>query len=367
MITYRPPIESRKNFLSTGNELPEKESVRGEFSVQGYRSVMTRQSIHALLRNLPQKNAILPRFVPAGVYHPVIETKKRIFYYDVPTDLSIDEQFALSLGLDPSDTIFYYIHQFGLHLPRNIQFMRTMQHRGYYVIDDRSLSLPALLYEEFADATAYSFYKLVGLPYGGEVRTKVTPHVSYGASSEHNLALMRKMKHNYLFYSNHVLPYIPAFPYRAFNHVFSKYVKFCSLSKAPWSDPLPLLPDALSQRLLTMDFEAVTKRRTEIAGRYYDTLDHRVLFPLPREAFIRQSAVGFPILVNDPLKLLKYLVRKGVVTTRFIDIWWWDRTQEENELYRRNILLPAHHGLSDTNVNYIVRTVNEGLIELGEV
>jgi hypothetical protein len=359
MLTYRPPIEPAKNLLS------DAAAVDGAFR---YRSIMTRQALCALLRQLSQKNVILPRFVPAGVYHPVIETKKNIIYYDVPHHITVDRDQVLALDLDPADTIFYYIHQFGLFIEQNIELMKQMKTRGYYVIDDRSLSLPVSHYAEFANATAYSFYKLIGLPFGGEVRVKREMVIRDADSAyEHNDALMKRMRKNFLFYSNQALTFVPSFPYRAVNRLFSRRVKFCTLSKAPWSEPLPELPLAVTDKLDRVNFDAVTERRTEIAARYYDGLDPRVRLPLPRECFTSQSAVGFLILVSDTLRMLKYLVRRGIVTSRFVDIWWWDQNEQESDLYKRNLLLPAHQGLSDANVDYIIRTVNKGLLELGEI
>src|SRR5687767_14899718 len=217
MLTYRPPIEPRKNLLKRSAD------VRAPYR---YRSIMTRQAICALLRELPLKNVILPRFVPAGVYHPVLETKKRITYYDVPMDLTVDASFVTSLDLDPADTIFYYIHQFGLYIEQNIKLMHEMQSRGFFVIDDRSLSLPVSHYEEFGDATAYSFYKLVGLPFGGQVRTKTNMNVTYSEPDEYHSTLRKKMTANFRFYANPVLSTVPAFPYRAYNKLFSKYVSY---------------------------------------------------------------------------------------------------------------------------------------------
>jgi dTDP-4-amino-4,6-dideoxygalactose transaminase len=350
MLSYRPPLESRKNFLAS----PGAQSF-------GFQSLMTRQSLYALLHALPQRNIILPRFVPGGVYRGVQESNKRIFYYDVPTSLHIDKNAIENFGLVPEETIFYYIHQFGLYVQESIDLMETMQGKGYFVVDDRSLSLPVSTYAEFADATAYSFYKLVGIPFGGQVRTKTDLSVMYKEPDDYHATLRKKMTANFRFYANPILSAVPAFPYRAYNKLFSKYVSYnCKLDSCLSESPTQL-PSNIQRKLERVDFDRITDRRIEIASMLFSGLKPDVLLPLPFEAFTRQSMMGFPILVDDPVWLHKHLVRQGIFTTLFTKIWWWDPTRDYNDLYKRNIILPAHQRLSDRQVEYIIACVNKAV------
>jgi len=350
MLSYRPPLESRKNFLSS----PYRPSA-------GVQSLMTRQSLFALFHALPQRNIILPRFVPGGVYHPVQESGKRIFYYDVPTSLIINNNVIENFSLDPAETIFYYIHQFGLYIQPNIDLMEAMQRKGFFVVDDRSLSLPVKTYQEFGDATAYSFYKLVGIPFGGQVRTKTNMSVTYREPDEYNSTLKRKMTANFRFYANPLLSTVPAFPYRAYNKLFSKYVSYNCILDSCLSEHPTQLPSALQRKLERVDFDRITDRRIEIAAMFFSGLDPRVLLPLPFEAFTKQSMIGFPILVDDPVWLHKRLVRQGIFTTLFTKIWWWDTTHEHSDLYKKNIVLPAHQRLTNKQVEYIIECVNSSI------
>lgn len=349
MLSYKPPKESRKKNLSP---LPNPKIFNG------YQSLMTRQSLFVLLSNLPQKTVILPRFVPAGVYHPLCQTGKSIIYYDVPNDLIIDTSTISNLHLDPADTIFYYIHQFGVHVKANIELMNIMQSKGYFVIDDRSLTLPVQNYIESADATAYSFYKLIGLPFGGQVRTKACQSPEYIPIKGQNAALMGKMRSSFNFFSNPVVRKMPSLPFRVYNRLLSKYVDYNHLCNG-WSLQLPMLPNKIEDKLLGIDFNRVTNQRIAIARMYYRGLDPKLLLPIPIEAVSKQSMMGFPILVNNPLQCRKQLIRKGILAFQFTKIWWWDKSHDFSDLYKRNILLPSHQYLTHKQVQYIIDCVND--------
>lgn len=350
MLMYKPPIEARQNILPSSN---------GYETLQGYHSIMTRQSLRALYLSLPQKNVILPRFVPVGVFKPITDAGKVIHYYDVPNDLSVDQDAILKMNLDPHDTVFHYVHQFGLHIPANIEFLRVMQSRGHFIVDDRSLTLPVRDYEEFGDATAYSFYKLVGVPYGGQVRMKASARARYADLDKPNRLLMNKMSQNFYFYSNAANKAIPSLMFRMYNRLFSRYVEYGHLVNQTLQDSLPAIPKSMLDKLHRVDFDKITKRRAEIAKQYYNGINPSLLLPLPLSSFQQQSLMGFPILVDDPVTVLKGLVRKGITTFRFTKIWWWDKTRTYCDLYNRNLLLPAHQGLTDANVRTIIARVNE--------
>jgi hypothetical protein len=349
MVTFKPYIEPLSHFRAT--------AAKAE-NMFRYRSFMTRQSLFELFQHLPHRNVILPRFVPAGVFHPLVQTNKSIIYYDVPNDLIIDKHFIEGLDLDPTDTIFYYIHQFGMYIQDNIDLMSTMQQKGYFVIDDRSLTLPVSTYNETADATAYSFYKLIGVPFGGQIALKEPIPIQHHPMNGLNQDLMQKMNSNFYFYANPFVKIMPQLCYRTYNRIFSKYVGYNSLSLKAWEAPIASLPSKIDSKLDVVDFDKVTTKRTLIAKMYYDGLDPSFLLPVANECISRQSMMGFPILVHDPQKALKYLIRRGISTFRFTQIWWWDKSQEPCDLYNRNLLLPAHQGLTHKDIRYIIDTVN---------
>lgn len=347
---YKPPVEAQQYFLPDGAK---------HETHHGYYSIMTRQSLRALYCSLSQKHVILPRFVPVGVYKPVTDAGKVVHFYDVPNDLNIDQEAVMAMNLDPTDTVFHYVHQFGLLVPANIDFLRAMQQKGFYVVDDRSLTLPVDDYEEFGDATAYSFYKLVGVPYGGQVRTKCLSSAQYADLDRSNRLLINKMSQSFYFYANAANTAIPALMFRVHNRIFSRYVEYGHLVGNTLQGPLPTMPVRMFDRLHRVDFNKVTKRRAEIAKQYTEGINPALQLPVPAASFERQSLMGFPILVDDPVTVLKALVRKGVTTFRFTKIWWWDKSRAYCDLYNRNLLLPAHHGLKNADVEKIIRSVNE--------
>ena len=353
MISFKPRLERRKYISSQRS---------GHTATPGLQSLMTRQSLRVLFKTLPQSTVILPRFLPIGVYAPLEESGKRIVYYDVPNDLRIDSDYIESLDLDPADTIFYYIHQFGMHIPENVRVAQKMRERGFFVVDDRSLTLPVSTYREFGDATAYSFYKLVGIPYGGEIRTEHSATTARQPSAlrmdDSHKQLMQKMRNNFLFFATPFVDVLPAFPYRVYNRLFSRFICYSHLIEQTLTDILPQMPTHHTRKLSNINFDAVTQRRAEIAGMYFDELDPSFLLPVQREAVTTQSMMGFPILVADPMATLKILVRRGVTTFRFTKIWWWDKSREPCDLYNRNLLLPAHHHLSNKDVRKIIDVVN---------
>lgn len=350
MLLHKPKIEQGR-FL-----VPSKQSNE---QVVGYESLMTRQSLRALFQNIPYNTIILPRFVPAGVYQPLVESGKKILYYDVPNNLRISEEQILSLGAKPTEAAFYYIHQFGLYIPENIALLRKLQQQGYFVIDDRSLTLPTSGYEEFADATAYSFYKLVGIPCGAQVRLQAPSAFCYDKADRLQRRLQKKMLYNFYFYANPFVSVLPALHFRIYNRLFSRYVGYNHLATSPQNNKIVQMPPTLAKKLYSVDFEKVTKRRKEIAAIYLDELPRSLQLPLAPEAYLHQSFMGFPLLLSQPGAVVKQLIRKGIYTFRFTQIWWWDSTCPPCDLYNRNILLPAHHHLSNNDVRYIIQSVRE--------
>ncbi len=348
MIHHKPQVEKWK-YINT-----RATSRRSEAFV----SPMTRQALFRLLSGLKQKYVFAPRFIPAGAYHPIVLAGKEIVYYDVPSDLRIDWSSVRTTCPDPANTIVYYIHHFGLHIESNIVPLRQLQHEGYFVIDDRSLTLPTSHYSEFADATPYSFYKLVGTACGAEVRLKQRPEYDSAPEAEVHDELLSLMARTLYFYGNPAVKLMPTLPFRVLNRLIARYVGFNHVIGDTKYYSAQGLPLKMQKRLSQVDYDLVTKRRIEVARRYLNRIESKFLLPLAPEAYSVQSCMGFPILVDNPGPLVKYLIRRGIYSFRFTDIWWWDKNNEPNELYNRNVLLPAHHHLRDKDVDYIIDCVN---------
>lgn len=349
MILYRPRKEPESSFCEHSG--PTKGGV-------AFQSVMTRHSLQALYQDLPQRHVIAPRFLPVGVYRPLVNAGKVVHFYDVPNDLEVPENDILNLGLDPSDTVIHYIHQFGLFVARNIDRMKQLQKLGYYILDDRSLSLPTSAYEHFGNATAYSYYKLVGIPYGGRVLANTAELHVPDQPTDQDEALIAGMTRQFNFYTNPAVARVPTNVFRGYNKVFSRFVEYGHLVAATMGTRRPHIHDRVTSMLDSIDFDAVSKRRAEIAARLYNEIHPRYMLPLSSACYTSQSFMAFPLLVNNAQGMLKHLVRKGITTTRFINIWWWDPTRPPNDLYNRNIVIPAHHGLSESNIDHIIAAVN---------
>lgn len=293
---------------------------------------------------------------------PLVAAGKEIHYYDVPCDLTVDQQRIEELALPPNDTAFLYIHYFGVYVQQNIDLMNALQAKGYYIIDDRSSTLPVSTYIERADATAYSFYKSVGVGCGGEMRTKTEVHADERDMDAFNRELMRSMNRNFQFYANPLFVKLPAPCYRLANRLLSQFVEFDHLKPRALSEHLFRLPHALSEQLQRIDFDKVTKRRVEIARMYYQNIDPKLFLPISIESVSKQSLIGFPLLVDNPMKLIKQLLRKGIVAFHQAEKWWWDPAAEHSELYNRNVLLPMGHQMTDIDVRHIIQSVNKVIL-----
>ena len=324
------------------------------FSKKFIATVVARQALFIYLKNLDIQNFLVPRFLPEGVYAPLKLANKTIHYYDYSRNFEINFD---NFDFNKKNFAIHYIHPFGLYIKKNVDLLRKLKANGSTVIDDRALTLPIKNYVEFANATLYSLYKSAGIPYGGIL---FTDNNFIDLNSTDNFELKNKMKQNLNFYGNPNLKNTSSFKFRILNKIYGNSLDYSGLvSDLDLNKPEILDLDYIN-KLNYVDFDAISKKRIEIAMQYFEKLPKNLLWIKDIDACNTQSLIGFPIICNNPFDLYKKLMKKNIHSFILNKGWWFDN-EPTNHLYKNHLLLPINYHFSEKDIDYIVYAVKKML------
>lgn len=340
MILHKP----KKEFIYNQN-------LNNNFDAVNY---LARQSLYIYLINKPHSTILLPRYIPQGVYDPVIKSNKKIIYYDINEQMLID--FG-NLEIDNKDTIIYYIHHFGLYIDQNIEFLNKLSKENYCIVDDRALTLPSYNYSEFADATLYSLYKLIGVSYGGVLNTKAKIDLNYNKNFDtYSVSILeKKMNKHFNFYSSAIVNYISEIPFKILIKLFNKQLDYSPFVNQKWDKTIYQLPQDLFSKI---DFNTINQKRIELAKIYLKLLPEEYLFDIDQISYLQQSMIGFVIQLDNPHQLYNYLMKNKVHSFSLRNGWILENTQKDWNIYNKHLILPLHHGIDKKEILEICKLIN---------
>lgn len=363
MISFHRRRE-RPPFMHTAEDAPLR-----RLDGLGYFHATLRQGLYRFFMQASSRGkwrrALLPDYVPEGIYAPLRDAGLAIAFYPVGPDLSVDAAALKAAREAQGSDVLVYIHHFGLYREDNLRAVRAALVPGVLLIEDFALTLPNAGMDLAGDLALFSFTKMLGVAEGGLVWFRDRDLMEPPAPAAHATAaagaaaiLAARMGANLAFEDWiqrwRPSPGIQALARRALGKRIGYYPH---LTRHYREIDAPV--SATSRRILeSLDFEAVLIRRREIARLYLAGLQPRFHLGAPEEAYLRQALVAFPIKVDDQDLFHAYLARHGVLGFRLTDRWWFREDAGPGELYHRHYLLPANHYLTDREIQAVIACVN---------
>lgn len=320
-----------------------------------YAFTLARQALYHYLLNCSEQHVLMSRFSPLGAFIPIIQANKKIIFYDVGEEFQILTDGIPIDSFDKNNTIFYYIHPFGMYISQDIHFIKDLKLNSFHVIDDRSLSLPISNYNEFADATLYSLYKSCGVPYGAYISTDKEFQVNRNCDEPSMKLLHEIMNCNQAFFGSKLQKHTPLPLFLLLNKILHNKIDFNRQVEKSWNRTDCILEENIIHHL---NFEMISKRRIENASIYLENINSEYLFQLNNLSYINQSIIGFPIKTDEPERLYKYLKKHSIIPFSLRNGWWMDNNCMPTQYYYKHLLLPIHHYLSECDVIKVCKLLN---------
>lgn len=331
-----------------------------------------RQGLYRYLIASGRKRALLPDYAPEGLYAPLRDAGLSIAFYPMPLDLRIDPAALGKAIADHGPDLVAYIHPFGLYLEENLEALCAALPAGALLLEDFALSLPCAEVVPRGALALYAYSKLLGVAEGGLVKATETAGVeslsaggdagvagaagAYGAPTPEGGELSARLANQLILQDR--MGRLRAGPIlqRALAFASGKGAEYYPYLTAHYRGIAQPVPDASRRLLERIDFQAVTRRRRELARLYLRGLDPRFLLA-PETAYLRQALCAFPLRVNDQEKFHAFMIRGGIQGYRLTDRWWFS-PGPPSPLHRGHYLLPLGHYLSDAEIGRVVERVN---------
>ena len=318
--------------------------------------IVAKQAIFNHFKDSKFSRVLLPSYLPDGVYSPFKELGFKRMYYPLSKNLSLPDDFPGSSSAD--DTVIYHIHHFGMYNKANIYKLKQLKSLGYYIVEDRALTLPASNADYFGNATVYSFNKMLGIPHGGMV---ISDNQTKNDTPRHNkesdiwksyLSLRLKM------FSHFGIKLMPQLFFRLYNKIVWKMINNKGSRLSHWLAASEFADKKVSDIIRQTDFQTISDKITYNAGYLYDNIRQNLQLCSGRDNYTTQAITGFPIIIDNPKDFQKYLMKNGIHGFGLNDAWRPDKTAPEWEYTFKHFLLPVHNDLSMKDLKKIVRVVN---------
>ncbi|MBD3422680.1 MAG: hypothetical protein GF398_21405 [Chitinivibrionales bacterium] len=307
-----------------------------------------RQGLYQYFKDESYRSILLPDYCPQGLFDPFKRLGYDIYFYHVDLSLSLNkEELAETIERTKPD-IFVYIHYFGLYMKHNVALLKELLPESTLFIEDFAHTLPTSTTVYTGDLCLFSFTKSLGVAQGAllwfnnEKYLKASPYTPPTKQAEKLSARLR-------FHTR-------------LEHLFSTQVPSDLLQRIllkvtrPWSDFYTWLhsnypacttrvDDASTHALNHLDFDEITAARKKIVERYLNKIPKSQKFTCPRNAFLKQSLIGFPVVVDNQKVFHAELLSLGTQGFYLNKRWWFKDEAGGSELLNRHYLLPVGHYL----------------------
>ena len=321
-----------------------------------------RQGLFAYFSGKGYKRILMPDFVPEGIYDPFLRLGYEIRFYHVSMDLGIDKNELFSIGEAFSPDIFVSIHYFGVYRPGILAAAREAMPRQVIFIEDFGHTLPTASVPLTGDICCYSFTKTLGVAEGSCVWFNARNYLEEcryepdnGKSRELKKRMAAKLTAETIcgrFCCNR-------YAASAIRMLFGNRAAYYPYLMSHYTSSLARVSPRWRSILDRVDFEAVTRRRRDIARLYCEKIDPDLLLHIPKEDMTRQALFGFPLRVKERNAFDEYLASHDIQGLILNDRWWFWRDTEPSELFYHHYLLPMNHYFSDKKIERVIRIVND--------
>lgn len=327
-----------------------------------------REAFLALLRSVsPGKPgmALLPSYVPEGLYAPVIAAGWTVKMYPIKADLSPDWDRLASMLAELQPDIAVLIHHFGV--PQDAaRFASLCREYGVLSVEDLAhlAPLPESPAGTLADIAVTSLPKLFGIPDGAGLALVSTSAKTFSPRYDRRHASFKYVvaQAGALLLSTlaHKLPARPAgFLGKVSGRLFRPY----PILMNGFTTVRPM--SGLARFFLAhTDQRQETERRIELAGLYSAHLDRTAFGHLVLSPPVSHGMFGYAVLVEDRAGLVDHLAKQEISGTILSNRWDFrgeagytleDGTQR---ILGQHFIFPLAGRLSNADVLRIIETAN---------
>ncbi|SHO81256.1 putative glycosyltransferase [hydrothermal vent metagenome] len=312
--------------------------------------------------------ALLPAYVPQGLYAPFEKRGWEILLYPIDKELNPIWAEVELLIKRHSPSIAILIHYFGT-IQAIEKFVEICHKNGVKVIEDHSHILTKMdKFEYKGDYILYSLPKMIGVGDGAVLvlrdLTIDIKKLTFHKTRTNHIYLLKQF---FLLIVNSSIYKIPSAKLvnilsAVFGKLFSSYNNLMSIYQNP--NKISFLSYKIVERV---DFDELIKTRSRYAKMYKDKLNPKYFTKLSSINSENHAMFAYPILVEDRNSFYKYLSKKGIYGTYLISNWNYipkeyqgsSKFVDTEYIINHHFVLPTALHLKDEDIEKIINCANE--------
>jgi len=310
------------------------------------KTFMGRDAINIFLSNIDylfkKKTVLLPAYTCTEVSNEFEKHGYTIIYYDI-NNFKINKKEIEDILNHNNIDIFYLIHYYGIIqnklqdiidiVKRKSQDILIIEDRAHYISDRKLLNN--------TDAIIFSFRKLLPIPEGGGLYTRMKIEYKYRSAILSTFLAIAMILKKIIF---------------GHNPKFSRSKMLVTDTLQPQSTNI-FAPSIFSKKIIeNFDIETNIKLRRILFYKWLTSIKRSPFMPVFESLNSNDIPQGFPIFVDDAKIVQDKMMRKGIYLKRH---WPLDKKFEKiaprsYELSKHVITLPIYEGINDTDIDFII-------------
>jgi hypothetical protein len=199
---------------------------------------------------------------------------------------------------------------------------------------------------------------MLGVPHGGtiisDINTEDYSLEKNSAAEELKSYLSLRMN----LFCRSGIKLMPQLFFRLYNKIAWKFINRKANNLSHWLPATGLADSAIVHLIQNLDFQSISEKIIYNAGYLFDNIRPVLRLVPDRRMYTRQAITGFPIIVDDPQDLQKYLMKNGIHGFSLRQGWRPAQNASKWDYFDKHFLLPVHNDLSKKDLKKIVRVVN---------
>jgi len=328
----------------------------------------------------PDDNVLMPAYHCGVEVEAILSFKAKVKFYEVNPSTAVDVN-NIKREIDENTKAIFIIHYFGF--PQSILEIKELcSQNDIYLIEDCAHSLfssyQGKFLGSFGDLSIFSLTKSLPLPNGGVLLIN-NPGINYSDNTIPPsqimtlrgiaLLLVAYIKKNKFLFP--VVDFVLINPIRIGFRVVKKLQRNITLKNlipntTEFNEELVNLGiSQISRRLMSnFDFkDIINNRRRNFLFLLNEFKNHSLIKPIFHNLPDGICPLFFPVIINDRDMVYLKLLKKGVSTfifgRRLHPSLMKEKFLNSNYLAQHNLCLPIHSDITEKQLNYMVKVLNE--------
>lgn len=334
------------------NSFPDEKYLRAD-KPANFPSVypLAREALFVWLKDRPERKVYLPTFCPEGVFMPYKAAGYETATYEYDPDFRIRP-------IEPDrNSIFHYIHPFGLYISENIDYLEKVTKQGILSVDDRALTLFDKPYRTDFSAELYSVRKFADIPFGGLLKSSLS--VENPDPKKPNRGLIREMRRVNARSGGNIARKAGSFGYKAYYKFFVREKSLAGrISSVNYENSAPVT-EKYTEKAARPDYKKIAELRRNNTELILNELHPDSILPCGKQAYTAQSILGVPLKVSEPDDFRRFLMKNGFLGFTLQNGWNPFRLDNPHPYANRHYCLPNHHRHRKEDMERLIETVNK--------